>query len=71
MLNETTAKHINFSLKKMRKLVRKIEQQGFKRFWEDNEIWSHYFIIVSRVFTGKRYAEADKLLSRSKAIPTI
>ena len=70
MLSEATHKHIDFSLNKLEKLVEKGEEKGHKRWWENNEIWQHYFIIVSQIFAGKRRTRAEALLRRSKAIPS-
>ena len=67
-LTESTRKWADYTLKKMEKLVKKAEKVGYKRWWENEEIWRHYFSIVGRILIGKERTTADELLSRSKAI---
>ena len=68
MLSEAMHKSIDFSLQKMKKLVAEAEKKGYKRWWENNQIWEYYFHIVGHILAGKKQIKADELLSRSKKI---
>lgn len=67
-LTEATRKSVQFNLDKMEKLVTEAEKKGYQRWWENNEIWKHYFSVVGRILIGKQRTIAQKLLNRSKAV---
>ena len=69
MLTEATRKSVIFSLKKLEVLIKNAEAQGFKRWWEENEIWHHYFNVVAHILVGEEATAANEKLRRSKAIP--